>query len=323
MSRSLIPAEDTISDPRGLKPEAMTAGVVRSFWHGPFSPYEALCLSSFIAAGIGVELFSQEPLSGLPDGVTARKARDILDCDVAFYRHEPDGPSPALHANHFRYALLEKLGGWWIDSDIMLVGSVLPAAGVFLARQSDAELNCAVMHFPVRHPLMTSARERTEAVLETARWAETGPKLVTELLPVHEPDAAIAARESAYAIGHEEFQKFLLPEAREEVEQRTANSTFVHLWNEMWRRSGIPKDIGPPKGSWIDMMFERHAIPVVWSDRMDAAQVKTWDSARRERERTGRSVAQDAPAQPDPSGISRVFREIRARLHQRFRNSPD
>ena len=38
--------------------------VVRSFWHGPFSPYEALCLSSFVAAGIAVELFSEAPVSG-------------------------------------------------------------------------------------------------------------------------------------------------------------------------------------------------------------------------------------------------------------------
>jgi hypothetical protein len=32
--------------------------VVRCFWHGPFSPHEALCLSSFVAAGSAVELFS-------------------------------------------------------------------------------------------------------------------------------------------------------------------------------------------------------------------------------------------------------------------------
>jgi len=44
--------------------------VVRCFWHGPFSPYEALCLSSFVAAGIAVELFSEAPIAGLPAGVT-------------------------------------------------------------------------------------------------------------------------------------------------------------------------------------------------------------------------------------------------------------
>jgi hypothetical protein len=137
--------------------------VVRSFWHGQFSPYEALCLSSFVAAGIQVELFSEAPIAGLPDGVTRRNARDILDQEVAFYRHEFDGPSPALHANHFRYALLEGLGGWWIDTDIVLVAASLPAADIFIARQSDLELNNSVMRFPAGHPLMKAARERSAA----------------------------------------------------------------------------------------------------------------------------------------------------------------
>jgi hypothetical protein len=92
-------------------------------------PNEALWLSSFVAAGIQVEFFSEAPIAGLPDGVTRRNARVILDRQVAFYRHEFDGPSPALHANHFRYALLERLGGWWIDTDVVLVAALRPDAG--------------------------------------------------------------------------------------------------------------------------------------------------------------------------------------------------
>jgi hypothetical protein len=148
--------------------------VVRCFWHGPFSPYEALCLSSFVAAGIAVELFSEEPVAGLPVGVTRRNAREILDRDVALYRHEFDGPSPALHANHFRYALLERLGGWWIDADIMLLASSLPATTIFIARQSDGALNNSVMRFPSDHPLMKIAKERAAGMLENARWATPG-----------------------------------------------------------------------------------------------------------------------------------------------------
>jgi hypothetical protein len=67
--------------------------VVRSFWHGEFSPYEALCLASFAATGISVELFSEAPVAGLPPGVTWRNAREILDQQVTFYRNEFDGPS--------------------------------------------------------------------------------------------------------------------------------------------------------------------------------------------------------------------------------------
>lgn len=274
---------DTSSQDSGPTPDR----VVRSFWHGQFSPYEALCLSSFTATGVQVELFSEAPIAGLPDGVTRRNARDILDREVAFYRHEFDGPSPSLHANHFRYALLESLGGWWIDTDIMLVAASLPAAGIFVARQSDHELNTSVMRFPARHPLIRAARERVAAGSDNARWGETGPKLLTELQPVHAPDMLIAPRQSAYEIGPDEFQKFLLPDACGEIEERISNSTFVHLWNEMWRRAGIPKNIAPPKGCWLDRMFERHQIPAVWSDRLDAAYVERWAALRRDRDHAG------------------------------------
>lgn len=313
-------------DASSQRPAPVPDRVVRSFWHGPFSPYEALCLSSFVAAGVEVELFGEEPQSGLPRGVRWRSAREILDQDVAYYRHEFDGPSPSLHANHFRYALLETLGGWWVDTDVMFAGSELPAVEVFLARQSDEELNGAVMRFPASHPIMRAARERTATILQEARWGDTGPKLVTELLTANAPNTALAPRESTYAIGPDEFQKFLLPAACEEVDARTINSTFVHLWNEMWRRAGIPKTIAPPRGCWLDRMFERYEIPVVWSDRLDAASVERWAALRRDRDHAGyynlvhsrelTRLRSEIEALKDARffGIRRVLEKFKARL---------
>ena len=306
--------------------------VVRSFWHGQFSSYEALCLSSFVAAGIQVELFCEGPVAGLPDGVTQRDSRDILDRDVAFYQYEFDGPSPSLHANHFRYALLEAIGGWWVDTDVLLTAESLPAAGIFLARQSEQKLNGSAMRFPAGHPLMKAARQGTASALENARWGDTGPKLLTELQPVHGPDIPIAPRESTYAIGPDEFHKFLLPEARDEVDERISNSTFVHLWNEMWRKAGVPKNIAPPKGCWLDRMFERYRIPVAWSDRLDAAYVERWAALRRDRDHAGyynlvhdreltrlRAELENARL----SGVAGIFSSLRARLKKHLGRSPD
>ena len=301
--------------------------VVRCFWHGPFSPYEALCLSSFVTAGIAVELFSEAPVTGLPAGVKRRNAREILDRDVALYRHEFDGPSPSLHSNHFRYALLEQSGGWWIDTDVMLMAASLPVGDVFVARQSDNELNGSAMRFPPEHPLIKAARARTADVLEDARWGDTGPRLLTELQPVYAPHLPIALRDSTYAIGADEFQKFLLPKACEEVEARTANATFVHLWNEMWRKAGVPKNIAPPKGSWLDRMFDRHQIPVAWSDRLDADYVERWAALRRDRDHAGhynlvhdreltrlRAELEAKRSAPPFSGIDRIINGLKRRF---------
>jgi hypothetical protein len=271
----------------------MRDAVVRSFWQGQISPYESLCLATFIAAGIDVEVFCEGAVDGLPEGVRRRNSREILDRDVSYYRHEPDGPSPALHSNHFRYALLERLGGWWIDADVMLTAKFLPNADIFVARQTDQELNVAVMRFPAGHPLMAAARGHTAGVLDHAHWGETGPRLLTALQPLYGADIVVAPQVTAYAIETEEFEKFFLPEAFEEVEERTKNSVFVHLWNEMWRRAGIPKTVAPPKGSWLDRMFERYHVPVVWSDRMEASYVERRAALRRERDRAALVAEQE------------------------------
>lgn len=149
-----------MSDVQSSGPEPKP--VVRMFWHGPFSPYEALCLLTFATAGIRVELFADHPIAALTDGVVLRDAREIIDDDVSFYQHEFDGPSPSLHSNHFRYALLEKTGGWWVDADVMFVGKALPVTDTFAALQTDDEMNGAVMHFPAGGSLMRACRERTE-----------------------------------------------------------------------------------------------------------------------------------------------------------------
>lgn len=261
--------------------------VVRTFWHGAFSPYEALCLSTFLHAGIGVELYSYHPVAGLPDGAILKDAREILDRDVAFYQHEFDGPSPSLHSNEFRYALLDELGGWWVDTDVMLLAPALPDVACFLAHQSDRELNGAVMRFPAGHPLIRAARDRTSRRSRDARWGDVGPKLLTELQPEFASRMQPSPREAAYAIGSDEFQKFLLPEACDEVEQRISGSAFVHLWNEMWRKAGIPKNIAPPRGSWLDRMFERHHLAPAWSNRLEPENVARWAALRRDRDHAG------------------------------------
>ena len=223
--------------------------VARSFWHGDFSPYETLCLASFAAAGIGVELFSEAPVTGLPPGVTWRKCASDTRPAGCFLpqrvrRTEPLAPRQSFpvrtarnagrlvnrygrHADRCDAARRQRLSRAAVGSGIERIGDVLP--GSASADEGRAPAN------------RSGAGQRALGV--------TGPKLLTELQPIFAPDLPIAPRQSTYAVGPDEFEKFRLPEARDEVDARTVNSTFVHLWNEMWRRAGVPKNIAPPRGA--------------------------------------------------------------------------
>jgi len=49
----------------------------------------------------------------------------------------------------------------------------------------------------------------------------------------------------------------------QEVEARTANSTFVHLWNEMWRREGFDKDDKYDPACLYQQLRARYVRPAV------------------------------------------------------------
>jgi hypothetical protein len=97
----------------------------------------------------------------------------------------------------------------------------------------------------------------------------------------------------------------------------------------MWRKAGVPKNIAPPKGSWLDRMFERHQIPVVWSDRLDADHVERWAALRRDRDHAGhynlvhdRELARlraelEARAGPRRSGLDRIISGLKRRLEKK------
>ena len=83
----------------------MSRPVCNALWVGPsIGPVESACLSSFVAAGHQVDLYSYENPSGVPAGVNLLDANAILPHPpIARYR---SNGSPSLFSNRFRYALL-------------------------------------------------------------------------------------------------------------------------------------------------------------------------------------------------------------------------
>src|SRR5437763_9619614 len=129
---------------------------VRSFWHGrPLSAYQVLCLRSFVDRGHTVEVFSYDPSLVVPDGVVRRDANEIWPTNrVLQYQTGFGTGSPALHANLFRHAMLHRLGGWWIDLDVVLLRTELPQQPIYFARESTGHIVTGTLKFPPGHDLL-------------------------------------------------------------------------------------------------------------------------------------------------------------------------
>jgi hypothetical protein len=255
---------------------------VRMFWTGPpLSAYERLSLQSFLAAGARVILYVTSKTLQVPDGVERVDVNELSAGPIRRYLFPDGDPSPALFSDLARYMLLHRFGGWYADLDMICLGR-LPTDKVYIARQRDTSVNGAIMKFPAHSPVMASAIERAQKILPTeadTRLSDRnliGPVLVTQLVHDYALDHLVRPISSAYAIKAIETPALFDPRRCDELNERIADSDFVHLWNEYWRRVRIPKDLGPPKGSFLDGLFARFGISFDDEARLTADAVAAW-----------------------------------------------
>jgi hypothetical protein len=193
------------------------------------------------------------------------------------YQRDLSHGSFALHANLFRYAMLDKLGGWWVDLDIVLLRPELPQSEIFFAIERDCPMRAtfSVLKFPRGHPALAEAVGRCIAVGESPLHGETGADLFTEMVAKYDLARFGQEMHSAYPISALDVPALFDPSQCDALTQRCANSFFVHLFNETWRRAGIPRYLGPPEGSFIEHLLLSHGIAVP-IPRMEFADLKRW-----------------------------------------------
>lgn len=250
---------------------------VRSFWHGPpLNPYLLICLHSFVRRGCRVEVFSYAQDPGFPEWIIARDAREIVPAQtVLVYRKGQGAGSPSLHSNLFRFALLDRLGGWWIDTDVALLRGPLPSAPYFFAVEQDHFAN-SVMKFPKGHALMAQGAERCRQASMDVAWGVTGPTLFTRLVRRHKLDDWAVPPEQGCPFIWSDVPALFDPARTDEMTARSSQSRFMHLCWEMWRRIGIPGDLGPPIGSFLDQQFRQSDLDLRFTARIDLRHLATW-----------------------------------------------
>jgi len=257
---------------------------VRTFWTGPNpSYYEELSLRSAVASGARVLLYTYNRNLIVPEGVELADAREVLSGPLYQFHHSDGDLSLALHSDLFRYLAIQKFGGWYMDLDIVVMTAQMPDDKVYLAYQEDGVVNAAVMKFPAQSPIMTAALDEAMRLLPAAGTAApgadhgmVGPKLITRLSSEYAIDHLVRPKVSAYEIHPNEVLMFFDPRQCEAVFERLASSDFVHLWNDLWRALRIPKNLGPPEGSFLDTLFKRFGIDVPQGARLSFEAVEGW-----------------------------------------------
>ena len=104
-------------------------------------------------------MFSYNLKMIVPKWLTLRDAEEILPQDEVL--RSKDGRL-TIDANRFRWALLQKLGGWWIDPDVVLMKPDMPDSEVFYGNlDAFGQVPTGVLKFPVGHKLLDEALVRS------------------------------------------------------------------------------------------------------------------------------------------------------------------
>lgn len=233
----------------------------RSFWFGPsLTPYEELCIRSFLDHGHSFCVYSYERLQ-LPRGAQQEDAGKILPREELFvYPSGPGKGGVSAFANRFRYALLLQEGGWWVDMDMVCLTDDFPGSHVFFALEEEGRVNNAILRFPPQHAVMRDCLDHATRMGSHIEFGATGPKLLTEKLAAHDLDRHASSSATCYPLHWRDYMLQFDPARREFMEDLTAHSITYHMWNEMLRRSSIDKNIKPPVGSFLEALMRRHGV---------------------------------------------------------------
>ena len=240
-----------------------------TLWIGDsLGPVERACLRSVVRQSHGLTLYCYAEPIGIPDGVEVADASGILpESEVVRHRHG----SVAPFSDWFRYELLKRGLGTWIDADMYLLRPLDEERSHLFGEERPGLLNNAVLRLPADSPLLDelltpfrgaippwlSPKHRLTSRLRqlvtgkvdvgAMPWGSTGPAALTAGAAKFGLSSFALPPSVFYPVPWQQAEWIVDPALR--LEQMVTGETVgIHLWNECIRKI---KDQPPPEGSFL------------------------------------------------------------------------
>ena len=136
--------------------EADVSGqVMQALWvGGRLSKLEQLCVRSFLSHGHPFHLYTYGQVADVPTGATIMDANAILPQTKVFqHRRGEERGSYTGFSDWFRWELLYRRGGWWVDMDLVCLHPFDFKQEIFFMYDYDASAHNGLMKFPAGHRL--------------------------------------------------------------------------------------------------------------------------------------------------------------------------
>jgi len=249
-----------------------------TLWIGEgFGAVERACLRSVLRQGHGLTLYCYSEPIGIPDGVELQDASAILP-ETSVLRHR--GGSVAPFSDWFRYELLKRGLGTWIDTDMYLLRPLDGQAEHLFGEERPGVINNAVLRLPPDSPALVEllepfrgttpawlpARHRARSHLQkllngrvdvgAMPWGTTGPAALTAAAAKLGISSCALPVPVFYPVPWEQAAWIRDPALR--LDQMVTDETIgIHLWNECIK--GFKNGLAPG-GSFLERL-QREGAP--------------------------------------------------------------
>lgn len=231
---------------------------IQGLWVGPrLSAMEQLCIRSFLSHGHSFHLYVYQETEGIPAGTVVRDGNEILPSSRIFTYREHN--TYAGFANFFRYKLLLEKGGWFVDADtICLKAFDFQTPYLFSSEGINGRqlVNLGVVKVPPGSLVMKVAWDACERMDTNAlQWSQSGPTLLRAAIGKCSLEEYVKPWTAFCPIHFSVWEQVLNPAIRWIFDEGTY---AIHLWNELWRRSGQDKDARYPEGCLYEELKTRY-----------------------------------------------------------------
>ncbi len=223
---------------------------------------ERACLSSFAARGHKVCLYSYEPVQGAPEGIELRSAHDVVDQKFLMSYIVKGRPSIAHYTDLFRLAVVKHDETFWIDADMVMLDKPFDwdVQKRLTPKEEEKRICSGISHFPQNDPMLPILIDKCKALAGPIHYNDTNFTLYFDVLGKDNVLSQAPTPDVFYPVHFDEFWKVFLPEFKDECQSLSRNAYTLHLWNNLVEQAGIWKQFAPPKGSYLDHVFEQAGV---------------------------------------------------------------
>ncbi len=223
---------------------------VQMLWvGGPLSALERMALTSWLANGHEVHLYSYGKPANTPKGLRICDASEILP-PQADTQSSASGQAPVRFSDMFSYALLHRCGGIWVDISVVCLRPLDFAAGMdyffaseMLPAQAGDEgklrvrASGCVIKSPPGSPLAQECLDLVRGAAAAGSTAATGPLLLHGAVEKYTMTSSLLNPNVFCPVPFWNMASLISG-----MTVLPPESYGVHLWNQSWRRNFFDKN---------------------------------------------------------------------------------